>query len=98
SLSREAVSTLAGDDAERVWAETRGNPFYVSELLASRPCSELQWSLATSVLVRAGQLHDDARRLIEAVSIVPGRIHASLLDAVLPEWSASVEAPARRHL
>ena len=33
-LSESAVASLAGDDADEVYAATGGNPFYVTELLA----------------------------------------------------------------
>ena len=40
-LSEDAVASLAGDDADDVYAATGGNPFYVTELLASRAAAEL---------------------------------------------------------
>jgi predicted ATPase len=40
-LSKTAVASLAGADAGQVYAVTGGNPFYVSELLASETAAEL---------------------------------------------------------
>src|SRR5207244_13466050 len=54
-LSRTAVASLAGDYGDEVYAATGGNPFYVSELLASRP-AELPRSVANAVVGRAGRL------------------------------------------
>ena len=51
-LSAGAVAELAGEDADAVYAATGGNPFYVSELLASRDAAELPPSVANAVLAR----------------------------------------------
>jgi ATP/maltotriose-dependent transcriptional regulator MalT len=97
-LSETAVASLSGEDADRVYAATGGNPFYVTELLAFRPPSELPPSIASSVRGRAAQLDDAGRRLVELVSVVPGRVTTSVLDAVMPEWAAAAEEPERRQL
>jgi DNA-binding CsgD family transcriptional regulator/tetratricopeptide (TPR) repeat protein len=97
-LSQNAVLSLAGVDAASVYAATGGNPFYVSEMLASRTTSDLPPSVANAVLGRASRLEESARRLVELVSIVPGRINTWLLDAVMPGWDAFAEEPERRQL
>lgn len=97
-LSRRAVTALAGDGADKVYAATGGNPFYVTELLASRTASELPPTVANAVIGRAARLDDPARRLVELVSVVPSRVRTSLLDAVMPDWPASAEEPERRQL
>lgn len=98
SLSESAVASLAGDDADAVYAATRGNPFYVSELLASRTAVDLPPSVATALQGRASRLGEDARRLVELVSVVPNRVAASVLDAVMPGWASAAEEPERRQL
>jgi DNA-binding CsgD family transcriptional regulator/tetratricopeptide (TPR) repeat protein len=97
-LSRTAVAALAGDDAEELYAATGGNPFYVSELLASRDAAELPPSVAKAVVARVSRLDDDARRLVELVSVVPNRVGTAVLDAVMPGWTAAAEEPERRQL
>lgn len=97
-LSEAAVASLAGADAEQVFAATHGNPFYVAELLASQDVSELPPSVANVVLGRASRLGDESRRLLELVSVVPSRIGIRLLDAVMPDWTAAAEEPERRQL
>ncbi len=97
-LSERAVVSLAGDDAREVYAATAGNPFYVTELLASRPDDDLPPSVANAVLGRASRLGEDERRLVELVSVVPGRVSTSVLDAVMPGWPAAAEEPERRQL
>jgi predicted ATPase/DNA-binding CsgD family transcriptional regulator len=97
-LSRNAVASLAGDDGHAIYAVTRGNPFYVTELLASRDAAEPPPSVATAVLARTSRLDDSARRLVELVSVVPNRVRASTLDSVMPGWAAAAEEPERRQL
>ncbi len=96
-LSESAVASLAGADARDVYAATRGNPFYVNELLASS-AAELPPSVAKAVLGRAARLDDASRRLVELASVVPSRIPTSLLDAVMPDWAEAAEEPERRQL
>ena len=97
-LSESAVATLAGGDAGEVFAVTGGNPFYVTELLASRTTAELPPSVAKAVLGRTARLDDESRRLVELASVVPSRVATSLLDAVMPDWPAAAEEPERRQL
>lgn len=87
-LSELAVAALAGTDADDVYAATGGNPFYVTELLASRPADDLPPSIANAVLGRASRVDDAARHLVELVSLVPNRVRTSLLDASLLSSSA----------
>jgi DNA-binding CsgD family transcriptional regulator/tetratricopeptide (TPR) repeat protein len=97
-LSERAVASLAGDCGDDVYAATGGNPFFVAELLASTTTSDLPPSVATAVLGRASRLDDASRRLVELVSVVPNRVPASVLDAVMPDWAAAAEEPERRQL
>jgi len=97
-LSQDAVAALGGDDADAVYAATGGNPFYVTELLASRDAAELPPTVANAVLARVFKLDDPARRLLELVCAVPNRVSASVLDEVMPGWAAAAEEPERRQL
>ena len=97
-LSEIAVASLAGDHADDVYAATGGNPFYVTELLASRTTDDLPPSIANAVLGRASRLDDAERCLVELVSVVPNRVNTSVLDVVMPRWSAAAEEPERRQL
>ncbi len=92
--SRRSPATTA----TRLYAATGGNPFYVTELLASRTASELPPSVANAVLGRLARLDDASRRLVDLVSVVPTRMNASLLDAVMPDWAAAAVEPERRQL
>ncbi|MGH8916377.1 MAG: ATP-binding protein [Acidimicrobiia bacterium] len=96
-LSRSAVATLAGDQSDRVYSATGGNPFYVTEMIAASP-AELPPSVANAVLGRASRLGEEARRLVELVSMVPTRVPTQVLDMVMPNWPAKAEEPERRQL
>jgi len=96
-LSRDAVARLTGDAADRVYAMTKGNPFFVTELLAAKP-DELPPSVSDAVLARAALLDGTSRRLIELVSVVPARIETALLDTLMPAWVEAAEEPERRQL
>jgi DNA-binding CsgD family transcriptional regulator len=96
-LSERAVASLAGERVDEVYAATRGNPFYVTELLAA-PGAEPPSSVAHAVLGRASRLDDASRRLVELVSVVPSRAPTALLDAVQPDWAEAAEEPERRRL
>jgi hypothetical protein len=96
-LSERAVAALAGDAGE-VFSATGGNPFYVAELLATGPSAGLPRSVANAVLGRASRLRAEGRRLVELVSVVPGRVPTPVLDAVMPDWAAAAEEPERRRL
>ena len=97
-LSRKAVASLAGGDGDALYAATGGNPFYVSELLASGDTTELPPSVANAVVARVSRLGDEARRLVELVSVVPNRVATELLDTVMAGWADAAEEPERREL
>ena len=98
-LSERAVASLAGDDAGEVYAATGGQPVLRHRAArVARPTAELPPSVANAVLGRASRLDDDARRLVELVSVVPSRVSTSVLDAVMPGWPAAAEEPERRQL
>ena len=99
ALSESAVVSLTGEHGHEVYAATGGNPFYVTELLASRTAAaDPPPSVANAVLGRASRLDASARRLVELVSVVPSRVSTSVLDAVMPDWAVAAEEPERRQL
>jgi DNA-binding CsgD family transcriptional regulator len=83
-LSLAAVSALAepgGRDGEAVFTASRGNPFFVSELLASQP-GEVPANVRDAVLGRASVLDGEARQLLDLVSVIPPRAELALLEAI----------------
>ena len=92
-LSLDAVRALAdaaGRDGDAVFATTRGNPFFVGELLASAP-GEVPATVRDAVLGRVSQLYDEARELLDLVSVVPPQAELWLLDAVARAPGAALE-------
>ncbi|MDR7481811.1 MAG: LuxR C-terminal-related transcriptional regulator [Armatimonadota bacterium] len=80
-LSEAAVAALArraGRSAEGLYAVTGGNPFYVTEILAS-PARGLPVTVRDAVLARTSRLSAAARRVAEAAAVVPGRVERRLL-------------------
>jgi DNA-binding CsgD family transcriptional regulator len=90
-LSRGAVAALAavnGLDADDLYRKTGGNPFFVTEVLAS-PTAAVPDTARDAVLARAARLSPDARELLETVAIAPAHAELWLLNALLPgsdEW------------
>lgn len=82
-LSLEALRTLAENDAvdvARLMEITDGNPFFVTEILATG--EGLPETVQDAVLARVAKLDERARRIVEAVSIAPRSLdidHASTL-------------------
>ena len=70
-----------GLDAEELYRQTGGNPFFVTEILATGE-DEIPDTVRDAVLARAARLPGGARRLLEAVAVVPGHVELFLLDAL----------------
>ncbi|HXS44563.1 MAG TPA: AAA family ATPase, partial [Solirubrobacteraceae bacterium] len=82
-LSRGAVARLAerhGVDGEELYRRTGGNPFYVTEVLAAGG-AQIPPTVRDAVFARAAGLSRPARRLLEAVAVVPGPVEPWLLTA-----------------
>jgi DNA-binding CsgD family transcriptional regulator len=84
-LSEAAVAALAGragSVAHEVHALTGGNPFFVTELLAS-PGGSVPVTIRESTLARAQRLSCPAREVLDLCSVVPDRMDRWLLQAAL---------------
>lgn len=99
-LSPESVSTLAhafqhDEPIDDLYAITGGNPFFVTEVLASGDAS-VPATVRDAVLARAARLSPAAREVLDAASVVPARIEIELLKSVLlPSASAMEECLER---
>ncbi len=81
-LSPTGVAELAaphGVDADELFRRTGGNPFFVSEVLAAGG-AQMPDTVRDAVLARAARLSEPARRVLEAVAIVPGPTDVALLE------------------
>lgn len=84
------VAVAAHVDAADLYRVTGGNPFFVTEALAAGG-AETPATVRDAVLARTGRLSGRARRLLEAVAVVPGRVDLTLLEALASELIDQVE-------
>jgi DNA-binding NarL/FixJ family response regulator len=92
-LTLDGVAWLAepyGLDAEALHRVTGGNPFFVTEVLASGE-QELPATVRDAVLARAARLTPPARRLLEAVSIMAPHAELWLVEALSGEIDARLD-------
>ena len=92
-LSRAAVARLAASadvDAEELYRQTGGNPFFVTEVLAAGSGARSR-TIRDAVLARAARLSDEGRALLDAVAVAPARVELWLLDALAGDSSHALE-------
>ena len=80
-------------DAERVHALTGGNPFFVTEVLASGDGSST--TLRDAVLARLGRLDQGARAVVEAVALEPRALESAHAVDLADADVAAVERALR---
>ncbi|MDT0350207.1 ATP-binding protein [Pseudonocardia charpentierae] len=93
-LSPDAVAELAGGsavDAQRLHRATAGNPFFVTEALAS-PDDPVPRTVVDAVLARVHRLSPAARAVVEQLAVVPSRVEPALLRALCPDLVPVTEA------
>ncbi len=86
-LSKAAVAELSAPhhvDAEELYVRTGGNPFFVTEVLATDG-QTVPATVRDAVLARAARLTDAARALLDAISVIPGGCELWLLDELASE-------------
>src|SRR5215207_1260948 len=84
-LSRHAVARLSAGsaaDPDEIHRATRGNPFFVTEALAS-PDENVPASVVEAVLARVGRLGAECREALEQLSVVPSHVESELAAALL---------------
>jgi ATP/maltotriose-dependent transcriptional regulator MalT len=90
ALSEDAVAELATQAGKRMddlYVVTGGNPFFVTEALASED-QGVPASVSDAVLSRLARLTPAARAVVELISVVPAKMELSLINestAVLEE-------------
>jgi DNA-binding CsgD family transcriptional regulator/tetratricopeptide (TPR) repeat protein len=92
-LSPAAVAELAepyGVDPTELHRVTAGNPFFVTEVLASGG-EEIPETVRDAVLARAGRLTPEARAVLEAVAITPPDADPPLLEALTGAVEGSLD-------
>lgn len=92
-LSEAAVERLArplGRQIEDLYAVTGGNPFFVTEALASKEAG-VPVTVRDAVLSRASRISPAARAVFELVSVVPARTEIWLLSDTISSNTAALE-------
>jgi DNA-binding CsgD family transcriptional regulator len=87
----EALSRRAGRNSTGLHRLTRGNPFFVTELLRC-PGEPLPPSVQDLVLARYARLPPTAQKVARLAALVPARIEGALVDAMLSPTLADLEA------
>jgi DNA-binding NarL/FixJ family response regulator len=90
-LSAAAVSTLAartGHAAREIFEATGGNPFHVTEFLASER-SAVPRSVRDATLARTSRLTSHARRTLDCASIFPRQIDEATLRVLADDPASS---------
>ncbi len=92
-LSPTAVAQLAKPhdvDPDDLYRKTAGNPFFVVEALAAGG-QGIPDTVRDAVLARSARLSQDAKRVLEAVSIVPPKAELWLLEALVGDGTGALE-------
>jgi predicted ATPase len=87
ALSPSAVAQLADAqavDADELYRKTAGNAFFVVEVLAAR-AEEIPDTVRDAIFARAARLSAPAKRLLEAVAVVPPQAELWLLEGIAGE-------------
>ena len=83
-LSEAAVADLAknaGRPADGLYAVTGGNPFFLTEVLASSALG-VPTSVRDAVLARVARLSREAQRFLELAAVAPSRIEWQVVQAI----------------
>ena len=98
-LSSDAVRQLGagtGLDPDRVFAVTAGNPFFVTEVLASGDVGRVPPTVTEAVRSRLRDLDERSRDAVERLAVVPSAVEWWLADAIVPGGLASLAAAEQR--
>ena len=93
-LSRPAVARLAGGTAATsapLFALTAGNPFFVSEVLATA-ADDVPATVVDAVLARVHRLTPETRDALEQLAVVPSAVSLPLARALLGDIAVLAEA------
>jgi DNA-binding CsgD family transcriptional regulator/tetratricopeptide (TPR) repeat protein len=86
ALSPDAVGTLAEPhaiDPDDLYQRTKGNPFFVTEVLAAGT-GQIPATVRDAVLARVARLSEPARRLLEAIAVATPQAEVWFLEALAP--------------
>ncbi|MGZ3677654.1 MAG: ATP-binding protein [Ktedonobacterales bacterium] len=92
-LSHDAVAALARGahrTSNDLYKVTGGNPFFVTEVLASDE-EGVPETVRDAVLARIARLSPQAHSVLELASVMPARADLWLLKTILPQPSSAIE-------
>ncbi len=92
-FSLQAVTSLAarhGASPAELYGKTRGNPFFVTEVLGAGDLG-VPATVRDAVLARAARLSPAARELLEAVAIAPSQTELWLVDMLIQDAGGRLE-------
>jgi DNA-binding CsgD family transcriptional regulator/tetratricopeptide (TPR) repeat protein len=93
-LSTDAVREMAAPtnvDVGELLRLTRGNPFFVSEVLA-HPCDVVPPTVVDAVLARVGALSPAAQTALDRLAVIPSGAEISLLRVLIGDLAPVAEA------
>jgi predicted ATPase/DNA-binding CsgD family transcriptional regulator len=93
-LSVGAVHHLADGkdyDPDELYRLTNGNPFFITELLASPHDGVIPTTIREAVLARAARLSQPARAVLEAAAVIGFRVEPWLLVDISQAEAAAIE-------
>ena len=88
----ELMAKHAGREIEDLYAVTRGNPFFVTELLDTEKWDEenVPVSIQTAIGSRVNRLTPREQKFLESISVIPHAIDESLIEQLFPEDGTSL--------
>ncbi len=87
-LSPAAVRRLSADlpiDADRVFGITAGNPYFVTEVLASGDTEAVPLTIADALRARLAALDPHVLDAVQQLAVVPSAVERWLVEALLPD-------------
>ena len=94
-LTRDAIRELAPSrDVDRLCEVTGGNPFFVTEVLASGSV-EVPPTVASAVLARLDSLPSACRAALERLSVWPGEMSFDIAERLVGDLDVLAEAELR---
>ncbi|WP_136708157.1 LuxR family transcriptional regulator [Agromyces sp. H66] len=94
-LSPDAVGMLTaprGLDAERVFALTGGNPYFVGELVATADAAVVPPTVVDAVAARLRRLDPATQELVEQLAVVPSAVGPAELARLVPGGPGALSA------
>ncbi|WP_394554269.1 ATP-binding protein [Agromyces sp. MMS24-JH15] len=94
-LTPTAVAELAarrGLDGARMYDLTGGNPYFVSELVASADASQVPPTVVEAVTGRLRRLPPETQERVELLATIPSSVEADLVERLVPGGAAELEA------